>query len=457
MRFDRDKTVRRLRAFIQAAEASVQSITPEDAARLVGEAGSVLDKGKRTEDAMRLVVEALRKAERDTWVHVIDWYSEAVVYETPDRDAYIHMRDFAIDADTEVKLGEPTAVEKVYREIEVQQSSTESDGGGCVLDLHVAQESAGDQSPNITIKIIRPGQGSSGLWTAEVLKRDGPSVFPAGTHMHIDHATATEENERPERSIQTLAAVTTEAAHWDEAGPDGPGLYAAARVSERFLPIIKDFVGDIGVSLRAYIEKTGETITKLLPSPLTTIDFVTVPGAGGKVLAALESARNTSPTAAAADPDTEENTKIMKELQQAIESLTAKVDALVTANSALSAKVDAAESRTFASDARAAAREAVASADLPEPAKVRAVESLVTMAKATESGDVDQAAMRKDAEAVISTESAYIRSISGGGRPDGNGGAPPADTNTDEAATESLVAVYMSQGMTEAEAKIAAA
>jgi len=40
------------------------------------------------------------------------------------------------------------------------------------------------------IKLIAPGKGSSAFYPAEVLKRDGPQVFKAGTHVYLNHPTA---------------------------------------------------------------------------------------------------------------------------------------------------------------------------------------------------------------------------------------------------------------------------
>ena len=50
----------------------------------------------------------------------------------------------------------------------------------------------------MSLKIIQPGWGSSGYYPKEVIERDIPKVFPAGTKMYWNHATATEEMERPE-------------------------------------------------------------------------------------------------------------------------------------------------------------------------------------------------------------------------------------------------------------------
>src|SRR5690625_6670486 len=55
------------------------------------------------------------------------------------------------------------------------------------------------------IKVISADvQGSSGYYPAEVLERDGARAFPAGTHMFLDHPTATQKYDHPERSAKDL-------------------------------------------------------------------------------------------------------------------------------------------------------------------------------------------------------------------------------------------------------------
>lgn len=140
-------------------------------------------------------------------------------------------------------------------------------------------------------------QGSSGYYSAEMLTRDGPSVFHEGLHLYLDHPTHSELADRPERSVRDLAARLATAAAYQEAGPDGPGLYAEVEVYPHIAPIIDAMAPDIGLSIRAY--GTAEASTDpAIPGPIVTsltgahsVDFVTAAGAGGKLVALLESAR----------------------------------------------------------------------------------------------------------------------------------------------------------------------
>lgn len=136
------------------------------------------------------------------------------------------------------------------------------------------------------ITLVTPGVGSSGTYSPQVLEQaaaDG--AFKAGTQMHVDHATEREAAEHGVRSVQTLAAVLTEDARWD-----GNGLVAEARPVGPWGQAVSDMADVIGVSISAAAEfgvgkdETGapvRVIEKLVPHPLNTVDFVTVPGRGG--------------------------------------------------------------------------------------------------------------------------------------------------------------------------------
>ncbi len=150
----------------------------------------------------------------------------------------------------------------------------------------------------ISLKIIQPGWGSSGYYPKEVLERDIPKVFPAGTKMFWNHATATEEMERPEGDLRNLAAVTVSDPLWLESGPNGPGMYADARPFAGYATVIDEIGGHIGVSIRGMGRhttgekegKSGRIIQEIAQG--RSVDFVTEPGAGGAVVSIFESAPN---------------------------------------------------------------------------------------------------------------------------------------------------------------------
>lgn len=145
------------------------------------------------------------------------------------------------------------------------------------------------------ITIIRAGWGASGYYSEEVLRRDG-HIFGPGTKMYIDHPTRTEETDRPERSVTDLAATIVEPPRM--AGID---LVSVCEVKKHWVETIDEIAADIGLSIRAWGEdewgdaggRSGPIVTSLLEAQ--SVDFVTEPGAGGKVGRMIEESRARTP------------------------------------------------------------------------------------------------------------------------------------------------------------------
>jgi hypothetical protein len=143
------------------------------------------------------------------------------------------------------------------------------------------------------VRLINSGWGSSGYYSPKVLaEAAGRQVFPAGLHMYLDHPSATEQHDRPERSVRDLAAVlATPATYTDGA------LYAEAHVFPPYRQVLAEMADHIGVSIRAVGQaesgeadgRTGPIITSL--DEARSADFVTHAGRGGQIVALLESAR----------------------------------------------------------------------------------------------------------------------------------------------------------------------
>lgn len=133
-------------------------------------------------------------------------------------------------------------------------------------------------------------QGSSGYYPADVLRRDGPFVFPAGTHIYLDHPGRFAEEDLPERSVKDLAGVLMEDARYQD-GPDGPGLYSPVRIFATHADEVAAKADHIGMSIRAQglMDLDAETgrgvVTKLLRAD--SVDIVTRPGAGGRLIEQL--------------------------------------------------------------------------------------------------------------------------------------------------------------------------
>lgn len=143
------------------------------------------------------------------------------------------------------------------------------------------------------IKVIESGWGSSGYYSKEMLAAHGPKAFKKGTKVFMNHPSIHEENDRPERDVNQLAGKLVSDARFD-----GTGLVAEVEFYSHFAPIIKEMAGDVGLSIRAMGEsrigeaegRQGPIIESLVADdPMTSVDVVTVAGAGGKFLSLLES------------------------------------------------------------------------------------------------------------------------------------------------------------------------
>ncbi len=150
----------------------------------------------------------------------------------------------------------------------------------------------------VTIDIIRSGWNTSGsrYYPADVLERDVPTVYAKGTQVFIDHPSASETDDRPERSLQTLAGKFVDTP-WAVRENDGTlVMRTTVQVFAPWQPLIRDAWDTIGVSINGNGRGDyglAEGREGLIIDQLTygrSVDFVTQPGAGGRVLGLLESA-----------------------------------------------------------------------------------------------------------------------------------------------------------------------
>lgn len=166
--------------------------------------------------------------------------------------------------------------------------------------VSVAEAIDGATSGKFLIRIINAGRGSSAIYPAAALEAAAAEkIFPAGTHMYIDHAGPQRRGQFGERSIRDLAATLLEDAVWN---PDAEALEAPAHVFPQFVPVLTGMKDAIGVSIAAFAEATRPTPPEKLPTVtrftgVESVDFVVRAGRGGQILAILESAGVTEATA----------------------------------------------------------------------------------------------------------------------------------------------------------------
>lgn len=241
------------------------------------------------------------------------------------------------------------------------------------------------------IRIIVPGQGSSGIYTAENLAESAP-LFKAGTEMFIDHPTETEEWERPERSIRDYAGVFLEDA---TVGEDG-ALYTVCKVFSGVNELIKDKWEHIGVSINAWcadpISENG-----IVPpiAGVRSVDFVTAPGAGGAIVDLLESNRNDNYVKEGTVDESKFN-EFKSEVASLIEALNVKLDSAIASIQEAKAggPAEKVEEASVDVDSVLEAGRKIAESGLPEAAIVRVREAVKAGA------DVDSA---------LESERAYLK------------------------------------------------
>ena len=307
-------------------------------------------------------------------------------------------------------------------------------------DAVALREKAVAQDGTVLVKIIQPGWGTSGYYSDKVLERDAPKVFTKGLQMYWDHPTQTEERERPERSLRDLAGELVENARYMPDGAWGPGPYARAKVFGTFANTINELAPHIGVSINGRgLAEQGEAEGQEGPiiqeiSSVRSVDFVTVPGAGGKILELFESARSRQ------EQGDDDMTEKLEEAQKAIDQLTAeKAEALT--------EIARFKEAAVLAKAKDVVSEALAKQDIPEMTKARLVESIAKNPPIKD-GELDEDAFKAAIEEAVKAEMAYLTELAGAGAIRGMGGTP-ADSEVDKASLkESWIALYRSRGDT---------
>lgn len=267
------------------------------------------------------------------------------------------------------------------------------------------------------VKVIESGWGSSGYYTPEVLAQYGPAVFAKGTKVFMNHPSFNEAQDRPERDVHQLAGKLV-----SDAVFDGTGLTAEIEFYSHYAPIIREMASDVGLSIHALGEakigeaegRQGPIIESLVADPLTSVDVVTVAGAGGKFLNLLESyIRKDDEATAVSESEGNESMISKEDFDAAVADIKAT---LVEAISPLreSVSVLAESLATPAEDATAdeAAADDVEAVD-PVDVAVKFNESGLTnvsIARIAESLKAE--ANTKSVDELIEAEKAYVAAVS---------------------------------------------
>jgi hypothetical protein len=240
--------------------------------------------------------------------------------------------------------------------------------------------------------------------------------------------------------LHDLAAVLETDAVYRADGKDGPGLYADAKVFGKFAPALKELAPHIGVSIRAMGKvQAGEAEGKKGPvieaiTGAQSIDFVTAPGAGGKVLELFEAARDTllenenQTTEATMDDKTNETLAQVKDLQ----------------------------SKLTQRDAKDLVTEALAKSTLIETAKARISQQVLKSVPLSEAGELDKDALNVQVAEAVKREQEYLAEVLKANPVRGMGQTEPPNADEAKKAHDKLIEAfkfsYLNQGMSEEDA-----
>lgn len=370
----------------------------------------------------------------------------------------------ALDAfNTSVSENLPQVYERSpWADPEVQAEMTEA---ALETDFIPLTERALRRDGTVALKLIEPGWGASGYYPAAVLERDGPVVFKAGTKSFWNHATPTEEAERPEGDLNALAMELISDARWQESGPAGPGLYADAKVFKPYQEAVNELAPHIGVSIRATGRASqGEAEGRKGPviSQITnarSVDIVTEAGAGGKILDMFEAARTARRDEIIPESQQEESVN-----EQQFNEAVTRLATLETQNKELVEQNARFREALLLRDAREFVRTELARETVPDITRNRLVESLSANPPVTEAGDLDKAAFTTRISEAVKAEVAYLTQAagygsgriegmgSGGGNAMGEQATQPSEEDMQKRMTES----FRAMGLSEKEAAIAA-
>jgi hypothetical protein len=331
-----------------------------------------------------------------------------------------------------------------------RQASEALQGEAIDSDTVPLLEKAVRSDGTIPIKIIQAGWGASGYYPKEVLMRDGSKVFAPGLKMYWNHPTKTQEAEQPERSLRDLAGVLVSGARWDENGKAGAGLYADAKIFGDYAKSLNELAPHIGVSIRAMGKvKAGEaegrkgTVIEAIAGA-QSVDFVTAPGAGGKVLELFEAARDGSheqPKTTEVSTMDEKSTAQLSEMEKQLTESKSEIDKLK-------------EKLILREASEAITTELAKSKDLPEITKARLMRETVKNVPVTEKGELDRDKLNTLITEAVKVENTYLAEVLKTGSVRGMGDASTTDDKT--SIVESFVTLYAAQGISPDKAKVMA-
>jgi hypothetical protein len=180
------------------------------------------------------------------------------------------------------------------------------------------------------VVVATPGKGSSGTYSADVLRETGPSAIPAGSKAFFDHD--------PRRSVKDMVGTYPDGAYWNE---EMQRLEAELQPFKHW----QEIVDEIGPYAEASIYVMGEAddegnVLRLIPHRSNGVDLVGYAGLEGSglleridTLAESDRALIESQSSATSADVIEKKEKLTMEIQELalkVDALTALVESFIT-------------------------------------------------------------------------------------------------------------------------------
>jgi hypothetical protein len=291
----------------------------------------------------------------------------------------------------------------------------------------------------LPVRIIEPGfNKSKGRNYTKAAVKDCVALFE-GAKQYANHATKTEEKERPERDIRDWVSTLSNIRITKEGKAVGEahihagwfkdmvqGLFEAGTLSKLGVSI-----NSLGKGAKQKVDGVETFVVEsLIDHPFKSVDFVTEAGAGGQAgvqesvevvdayLMDLPKLKESRPdlvkeVAAEIEIKLKEVDKSM-ELQETIDKLTKDNEVLLKEKTELTAKITEATTAKAKIEAQAKINEAISKSTLPDAAK----EMLATQYKES----VDASGI----DAAIKAQADYIAKLNESGKVKGLGNTEPA-------------------------------
>lgn len=246
---------------------------------------------------------------------------------------------------------------------------------------HFALESSAKADGTRRVRLISPGQGSSGMYSREVLARYIAEALPKGTKVYLNHTDDDDEWKRGgTRKFQDVAGKIVTDPVYEVEAPEGEGSYADVKFTREIEEKLKDIGDVVGVSVEIHAGRKDEygNIIEMAAHPLNSLALVPEPGRDGRIFESFASDFRAS----ALEKPNEEGEQDMAISKEDIAAIVAGVQEALKPEPKDEVEVDVAETIRK-----------VMKAELPEPLEEAAI------AEALESGDAE-AAIAKQAKIV---------------------------------------------------------